>query len=411
MTFGENELVVGGFVAFTLAIVLLFVGKSTVDRSAILRRYSIPDSVIGGFLAATLVSVLYFGLGYQVSFEIEQVRDVLLLYFFAGIGLRARVRDLVSGGVPLLILVVLAGSFIVLQNLVGCGVAVAFGQDYRVGLMVGSVSLTGGFGTAAAWAPILSDEYGITHAAELGIAASTLGLIAACLTGGPIANYLLKTHTIATPQDSDLEVGQLHTDQHVMLDAYCVLWAWLWLNLALILGYFIDKGLGATGVQMPLFVSCLLAGILISNVFRHFVLRLTWTGEKQAAAMISDLTLGMFLVMALMGLQLWQLQGAVLFLTVVTFLQVLMSVLFVVFVVFWAMGKDYEAAVIASGFTGVNLGTTAVAIVNMTAVTKQFGAAHRAFLLMPLLGGFFVDIMNAVVIGFFVNLGGPPSPP
>ena len=126
--------------------------------------------------------------------------------------------------------------------------------------------------------------------------------------------------------------------------------------------------------------------------------------RKQGLALISDIALGMFLVMALMSLKLWELKGAVAFLTVVITLQVLMALLFAVFVVFRALGKDYEASVIAAGFTGITLGTTATAIVSMTAVTKQYGAAHRAFLLVPLVGGFFIDIINALAINFLANL-------
>ena len=148
----------------------------------------------------------------------------------------------------------------------------------------------------------------------------------------------------------------------------------------------------------------LLAGIVISNFGRRMLPNLRWSGGKQGLALISDIALGMFLVMALMSLKLWELKGAVAFLSVVIALQVLMTVLFAMFVVFRALGKDYEGSVIAAGFTGITLGTTATAIVSMTAVTKQHGAAHRAFLLVPLVGGFFIDIINALAINFFANL-------
>ena len=157
-------------------------------------------------------------------------------------------------------------------------------------------------------------------------------------------------------------------------------------------------------MKVPRFVSCLLAGIVISNVGRRLLPKLKWTGEKQGLALISDIALGMFLVMALMSLKLWELKGAVAFLTVVITLQVLMVVVFSLFVVFRVLGKDYEASVISAGFTGITLGTTATAIVSMTAVTKQYGAAHRAFLLVPRVGGFFIDIINALAINFFANL-------
>ena len=394
---------IGAFVSFTLAIILLFVGKIALMRYELLRRYSIPEPVIGGFLAAIVVGIVFFAFDLQVTFKLD-VQDYLLVYFFAGIGLKSDIKTLLSGGRPLAILLLLSAGYIVLQNILGIGVATAFGMDPKAGLMAGSVSLTGGVGTTVAWAPTFIDRLGIANAREIGVAANTVGLISACVIGGPIANYLINRYRLATSGDDNLEIGVSHDEQNAPVDSYGVLWAWLWLNIALIIGYFFDKNLQEAGVKLPLFVSCLMAGILIRNVVGRLFPRLAWPGQEQGLALISDIALGMFLVMALMGLRIWELQGAVVFLTVVMALQILMSVLFTVFVVFRLMGKDYEAAVISAGFGGITLGSTATAIVNMTAVAKQHGAAHRAFLLVPLVCGFFIDLANAIAINFFVGL-------
>lgn len=398
-----QSLEINGFVSFTLAIVLLFIGKIALNHSALLRKYSVPEPVIGGFLAAIIVGILYFAFGLKISFGLD-VQPYLLLYFFAGIGLKADVRDLITGGKPLLLLTVLAAGYLLIQNSIGMGVASLFGMDPKAGLMAGSISLTGGMGTTVAWAPIFADRLGIPNAAELGVASSTLGLIAACIIGGPLANLLIARHKLKTSGDDDLDIGQSNDDPHAMVDSYGVLWAWLWLNIALIIGYFLDMALNSVGFNVPRFVSCLLAGIVISNVRSRLVPYVKWAGEKQGLALISDIALGMFLVMALMGLQLWELKGSVVFLAVVITIQVVVAALFAAVVVFRALGKDYQASVIAAGFTGITLGTTATAIVSMTAVTKQYGAAHRAFLLIPLVGGFFIDIINAMAINFFTNL-------
>jgi ESS family glutamate:Na+ symporter len=393
-----------GFVSFTLAIVLLFMGKAVVGRVEILRRYSIPEPVIGGFLCAAAVAVAYFVFDLKISFDLE-VRDWLLLYFFAAIGLRADIRTLISGGRPLAILLLLATTFIFLQNMTGIGIASAFGMDPKAGLMVGSVSLTGGVGTALAWAPIFVERLGISNALELAIAANTVGLISAAVIGGPIARYLLTRHNITPSGDEKLDIGVEHEDRHAPVDSYGVLWAWLWLNVAMIFGYYLDQALEAAGLQLPLFVSCLIGGILIGNA-RNLILKTdeVYTGAKRGYALISDISLGMFLTMALMGLQLWELQGLVLFMSVVMLFQILLSVLFTVLLVFRFMGRDYEATVISAGFGGITLGSTATAIVNMTAVAKQYGAAHRAFIVVPLVCGFFIDLVNAVIINVFVNL-------
>lgn len=400
-----NSFVIDDFLSFTLAIVLLFVGKGLTRNFEILRRYSIPEPVIGGFMCAAAVGIAYFFFDLKVTFTLE-VRDWLLLYFFSAIGLQADLRTLISGGKPLAILLVLASFFILLQNLTGMGIAGAFGMEPKAGLMVGSISLTGGVGTALAWAPTFVDSLGISNALELGVAANTVGLIAACVVGGPIARFLIMRNNIVTSGDSDLNVGIKRGEElTTRVDSYGFLWAWLWLNVTLVLGYFINEALESGGLKLPLFVSCLIGGILIGNA-RNLVLRRdeAYPGAKLGIALISDVSLGMFLTMALMGLQLWELQGILLFIAVAMLLQVTLSVLFTLFVVFRAMGKDYEASVMCAGFGGITLGSTATAIVNMTAVAKQHGAAPRAFIVVPLVCGFFIDVVNALIINFLVGI-------
>jgi len=397
---------VHGLVSFTLAILLLFLGKTLVQSNALLRQYCIPESVVGGFVCAAVTSLLYFGLNIEVEFDL-QIRDTLLLYFFAGIGLKSDMRQLLKGGRPLLILLVLAGVFIVLQNLLGMGVAEAFGLDPKAGLMVGSISLTGGAGTTLAWAPLFIEKLGITNAHELGMASNTVGLIAACVIGGPIANQLIRRYRLKTSGDAALEVGILEDQPSKPLDYYDVLWAWMWLNLTLMLGYGLNLLLVDAGITLPKFVSCLFAGIVIHHIVLAVVgdQRLkSWSGASQGLSLISDICLGMFLTMALMGLQLWQLSGVLLFIVCALSLQILLTVLYTYFVVFRFMGRDYEASVIASGFGGIALGSTATAIVNMTTVTQKYGAAHQAFLIVPLVCGFFIDLVNAVIIGMFSGI-------
>ncbi len=394
-----------GFVSFTFAIILLFLGKTAVSNIESLRRYSIPEPVIGGFLCAALVAVCYFFFDLKISFDLE-IRDWLLLYFFAAIGLRADIRTLISGGKPLAVLLLLATTFLFLQNLVGMGAAAVYGMDPKAGLMVGSISLTGGVGTALAWAPTFVEQLGIGNALELGIAANTVGLISAAVIGGPIARYLITRHKITPSGDTKLDIGVEHEKKHTTpVDSYAILWAWLWLNIAMIFGYYLNEALEAAGLQLPLFVSCLIGGIVIGNA-RNMILKKdeAYPGAKIGIALISDVSLGMFLVMALMGLQLWELEGLMLFIMSVMAFQILMSILFTVLIVFRFMGKDYESTVISAGFGGITLGSTATAIVNMTAVAKQYGAAHRAFIIVPLVCGFFIDLVNALIINFFVGL-------
>lgn len=399
----EGSLELDRFVSFTLAILLLFVGKGVVARVDLLRRYGIPEAVVGGLLCAATAYVLYYGIGLQLSFELG-VRDGLLLYFFAALGLNSNARTLSRGGWQLIVLLLLATIFILIQNGLGMTLAALFGMDARTGLMVGSISLTGGVGTTLAWAPHFTDVLGIGIATELGMAANMVGLMAACLIGGPIAGWLMRRHAVAPSADAELEVGTLYGEEsQAPLDYYGALLAVFWLNIALMLGYVIGALIRSSGLMLPAFVGCLLGGILLRSVGDLLAPqggRLWRFHEmKPGLALISDICLGLFLTMALMGLQLWELRPVLGFITVTMVLQITVVVLFTVLVVFPAMGRDYEAAVICSAFGGITLGSTATAVANMSAVTREYGAAPRAFLIVPLVCGFFVDLVNALIVG------------
>lgn len=391
--------------SFTLAIVLFFVGQWLGSHISLIRRYSIPEPVVGGFLCACLVGLAYFALGIRIEFQLP-LRDVLLLYFFAAIGLKSDLRTLLQGGRPLLVLLALASVYIVLQNMLGMSMASLFGMDARAGLMTGSISLTGGVGTTLAWGPRFVNELGIGNALELGMASNMVGMIAACVVGGPIASWLMRRKGVAGSNAAPLDVGLPAEQTRAYVDYFGVLTAWMWLNVALIMGEALMPLAHRIGLQLPDFVGCLIAGIVLRNTVGQWALRRGngstaarhWREMGPGLALISDLCLSMFLTMALMGLQLWVLQGSLLFVACVLALQITMAVLYSVLIVFRFTGRDYEAAVISAGFGGIALGSTATAIANMTAVTRQHGAAHRAFIIVPLVCGFFIDVVNALVI-------------
>lgn len=405
-----ETLAVPAFQSFTLAILLFFVGQKLAAAWEPLRRYNIPEPVVGGFLCACVVGLAYGVLGLRIEFDLG-VRDTLLLYFFAAIGLKSDLKTLREGGKPLAILLVLASVFIVLQNMLGMGVAELFGLDPRAGLITGSIALTGGVGTTLSWAPHFVDQLGITNAVELGMASNMVGLIAACTVGGPIAGWLMRRHAIHGSDARPLDIGVSHKQATVTLDYFGVLRALLWLNMALMIGGVLTPLFQQAGLQLPMFVGCLIGGIVLRNTAGRWMIgrkqrklgQYHWQSMRQGLAMISDICLGLFLTMALMGLQLWVLRGSMAFVLTVLALQVLMAVLFTVLVVFRAMGRDYEAAVMCAGFGGITLGSTATAVANMTAVARSHGAAHRAFIVVPLVCGFFVDIVNALVIQTLVR--------
>ncbi|MDM0109403.1 sodium/glutamate symporter [Variovorax sp. J22R24] len=402
-----QDLHLDAYVSFTLAVLLLFVGKACTRRFELLRRYSIPEPVLGGLVCIVVVSALYVAIGLKIDFQLG-VRDILLLYFFAAIGLGSDVRTLSQGGRPLAVLLALSAIFIVAQNLVGMAVATGFGMDRRAGLLTGSISLTGGVGTTLAWVPHFVRDLGIANAEVIGLSSNMAGLIAACAIGGPIAAYLMRRHQLVSSAEAALQPGAHYQDENqARLDYNSVLMALLWLNVALILGRGISDLIALTGLRLPAFVGTLIAGILVRNLTALFTKQKGqlwhWDRMRAGVSLISDICLGVFLTMALMGLQLWEMRDVAVFVLTALVLQVILAIAFTVFVVYRFMGRDYEAAVICAGFGGIALGSTATAIANMSAVTRDHGAAPRAFIVVPLVCGFFIDLVNAFVIGFMAR--------
>ena len=396
----DGTLKIDHFLTVTLGIVVLFIGKRLNQVVPAFREFSIPEPVTGGLLVCLLFYALHLTAGISVEFTLG-ARDVLLVYFFTTIGINASFRDLISGGKPLVILLACTVIFMCLQNMTGIGVASALGLEPAVGILSGTVSLIGGHGTSIAWAPIFAEKYGVSGAMEIGIACATFGLVLASLIGGPIAKFLIQRHELTPDTDEPVDVGIQEEDKPVGLDYMDVLDAVLSIHICIIIGVLLDESLEQLGVQLPLFVSCLFAGILMTNLRPAAIPRITgtqWPSRTPAIALIADVSLGTFLAMSLMSMQLWELVGLAGPLVVILGAQVALAALFIIFVVFPIMGKNYEAAVVSAGFGGFSMGATPTAMANMSAVTKRYGACHQAFIIVPLVGAFFIDIANVVVI-------------
>jgi glutamate:Na+ symporter, ESS family len=396
---------VPGLLTFTIAIVVFFTGTGLNRLIKPLHRWNIPEAVTGGLLAAIATLFAYRALGIEVNFSLD-ARDLLLLYFFTGIGLNARLDDLASGGRPFVLLLVLTVVYLVIQNLIAAGSVAALGLPRGITAFVGSASLIGGHGTTIAWAPIITERFGLSNALEVGIATATLGLVVASLVGGPIAGVLIARHHLDGPSAPDPVVGLSDDPAEKPIDDIShvgLLRTVLVLNVVILIGYALDEVVAETGVKLPLFVVCLLVGIVVTNTIPRMLPRIEWPTRTRALALVSDLSLNVFLAMSLMSMQLWALGGLGLALVVVLAAQTIAAVAYILFVVFPVMGRNYEAAVISSGFTGISLGATPTAIANMTAVTKLHGACARAFIILPLVSAFFIDIVNALAIGFMVQ--------
>ncbi len=389
------------FATFNIAIVVLAIGRWLNRKVAVLREFNIPEPVTSGLLVCLLLALIHAVNGAEISFNL-QTRDFLLLYFFAAIGLNADIKTLLSGGWPLLILVGTTVGFMVLQNLTGVGIASLLGLNPLVGLLGGSVSKLGGHGTAIAWAPRFADTYGISNALEISIACATFGLVLASLMGGPVARLLIRRHRLQPAEVSVVEAGGADEGEQESVTYFSLLRTLFWLNMSLGLGEVLYEVLQAAGSNLPLFVCCLFAAIFLTNTVPR-VLRLRALAPPRSLAIVSDISLGIFLTMSLMSLQLWTIASLAGPILAILAAQFVVTFLFALLVVFRVMGRDYEAAVIAAGFCGFALGATPTAMANMSAVVKRYGPAHRAFIVLPLVSGFFVDISNALIIQRFLN--------
>jgi len=384
-----------------VAVLVLALGRLVNRKVAFLDRYNIPYAVTGGILCSLVVLLLAAAWNIKVHFDL-QLRDLFLLFFFSTIGLGAKLNTLAQGGKMLFILTLVALMLLVAQNAAGIGIALLTGNSPGYGLLAGSVSFAGGHGTAIAWGQVAS-EAGLKGAAEFGIACATFGLIAGGLVGGPVGGWLISKYDLRPASASAAETDTDDTAsatgcREVHIDD--VLGTLLALSVCVTAGEWVNEFLAGKGLSLPGFLTAMMVGIVITNVADTVKKPLNRIAIERAG----ELSLQLFLAMSLMSMDLMSLMdsmGKILFMVTA---QVIVVVAVAVFVVFRVTGRNYDSAIMASGFCGLGLGATPVAIANMTALTTKFGPSIQAFLVIPLIGAFFIDLLNAVVIKFFIAL-------
>ena len=404
--FKDGALYIGPLLAFTIGIIVLFIGKRINDSVGFLREFSIPEPVTGGLLFSLFTAMVYAFGDIAINFKLE-ARDFLLVYFFTTIGINASLKDLVAGGKPLIILLVITIVYMVMQNLLGISVAHLFDLPAAVGLLGGTVSLIGGHGTAIAWAPKISEQYGVANAMEIGLACATFGLILASLMGGPIAKFLIGRYKLTPENKEPLDVGvSQQNNEKPTITSLEFLDSILALHVCIIFGIILNEIVKTLGLDLPLFVTCLFAGILITNTIPRSFPRLTrmpWPSRSPTIALIADVSLGTFLAMSLMSMQLWTLIAMAGPIMAILTAQFLFAIAVNLFVVFPALGRTYDAAVVSAGFGGISMGSTPTAMANMSAVAARYGASHLAFIIVPLVCAFFIDLVNAMLIPLFLT--------
>ena len=384
-----------------VAFVVLFAGRALIARSALLARFSIPAPVVGGVIVAILLAVLDIAGGIRIGFDMA-LRDNLLLMFFTTVGLSADARMLAKGGPKLLVFLAIAMVFVIVQNAVGIAAALAMDLHPVVGLLGGSVTLTGGHGTGAAYGGRFGDTMNLAGSMELTMACATAGLVLGSVLGGPLAEYLVRRHRLA-PATAATAAAQAH-DSDTPAEAITTnsVLNTLFAILACLAGGKMLAGLvQGTGIILPDFLFCLLLGVVIRNV-ATLIPGVRLSGVT--VDLLGGVALSLFLVMALMGMRLVDLVSLAGPLLVILALQVIVMALYAAFVTFRLMGRDYDAAVLSAGHVGFALSSTAAALAIMKAVTERRGPSPLAFVVVPMVGAFFIDIANALVIQGYLAL-------
>ncbi|WP_179988573.1 MULTISPECIES: sodium/glutamate symporter [unclassified Acinetobacter] len=403
------EFTFNAFYTLIAAVIVLLLGRLLVNKIDFLKRYNIPEPVAGGLVAAIVSLLVNQFWGYSITTS-SALQTSFMLIFFASIGLSANFTKLRQGGIGLIIFLIAISTFIVLQNIVGISLATLLGIDPLIGLIAGSITLTGGHGTAGAWGEILETQYGIQGALALGMASATFGLIIGGLIGGPLAKTLINRHQLAIPrtdeqnekrdntpadQDSNEFIPFEYPHQVRLITADNAITTLGLFAACLAFAEFMTGAAKGTMFELPTFVWALAGGVVLRNVLESiFKVNIF----DRAIDVFGNASLSLYLAMALLSLKLWQLADLAGPLMVILGAQALTMALYAAFVTFRLMGKNYDAAVLAAGHCGFGMGATPTAVANMQAITNMYGPSYKAFLIVPLCGAFFVDLINVAVI-------------
>ncbi|MBK6416500.1 sodium/glutamate symporter [Thermomonas sp.] len=383
-----------------LAGLALFLGYGLCRVVPFLARYNLPPPVVGGLVFA-LAAWAAHGRGTTLFSLDTALQGPLMVAFFTTIGINASLWLLKISGRQVLVFLLLASGFAIVQNLLGIAVAMGFGLHPMFGVLAGSATLTGGPATGLAFAPLF-EQAGVAGAESIAVASAMAGIVCGGLIGGPVATVLIRRYQLrsthpedhrAPPEERSVDVATESQREHAALKSIVVLLVAMWLGAS------VSSWISATGVTLPAYVGAMLVGAAVRNIDdRTGWIRLS----VPTTDLVGNVCLALFLSVALMNLKLWELAGLALPLLVNLGLQALLVSVFCLLVL-RAMGRDYDAAVMSGGFIGFMLGTTANAMAVMRTLVERYGVAPRAFLVAPLVGAFFIDFSNALIITGFMN--------
>ena len=376
------------------SVLVLMLGGYLKQKIHVLEKFCIPAPVVGGILFAIGTCICYSTGIMEISFD-DTLREVCMVFFFTSVGFQANLKVLKSGGRSLAVFLGLVLLLIVSQNLLAIGVSHLLGIDTLIGMCTGSIPMVGGHGTAGAFGPVLED-LNVKGATTICTAAATFGLI-----GGPLGKRLIEKKdllsTVVPEDDSLLVEEEKKHERHTNLYASAVFQLILAIGLGTIFSWLLTK----TGMTFPIYIGAMIAAALFRNIGEYSGKFVIHMGEIND---IGGISLSLFLGMAMITLKLWQLASLALPLIVLLALQVVLICVFADIVVFYVMGRDYDAAVLAAGTCGFGMGATPNAMANMQVLCDRYAPSVKAYLIIPLIGSLFADFINSLVITFFINI-------
>ena len=403
----------------------LLVGMILTRKVAFLQKFCVPSPVSGGIIFSLITLILYGWFNVEVSFN-GTLRSAFMLAFFTSVGFQSDLKVLKQGGKLLIIMLVLLVVIIAMQNIMPLGITKLIGVDPLIGMAAGSISMTGGHGTAGGFASVL-EGMGLHGAGTIGMAAATFGLIAGSMIGGPLAERIIRTkltHEQMQPQDEEIDpaMAGIESDeasptgrtkrvstneqefQQYAKATYCII---LVMGGGTLLSWLLAK----TGVTFPTYFGALILAAIVRNTigFVKYKDEGKWEKAEKLLDMeriisVGNICLSMFLGMAMVSLKLWELQSLALPLIVILVSQVVMMAVFAYFVAFPLLGRNYDAAVLCAGMCGFGLGATPNAMANMSAVCYKYRYTVKPFLIVPIIGAMFADLINTGIITLFLNI-------
>jgi len=381
-----------------LAVALFALGCWLINKIGFLKRFCIPAPVVGGLLFAALATILKTTGVLEISLD-TSLQSLFMITFFTTIGLGASFKLVKLGGKLLIIYWLACGFLALMQNVIGVSLASLMGIHPLIGMMAGAVSMEGGHGAAAAFGQTL-EGLGISSAMTIGAAAATCGLVAGGLIGGPIVKYLVSKYNLTPDEQETEEVDYENKNERITSDSFFT--QVLLITFCMAVGTYVGTLFSeATGFVLPGYVGAMFVAVLVRNIMDKVKPEAI---NMKSISLIGDVTLGIFLSMALMSIKLWEIADLALPLFIIVFAQVFFIVVFSIFVLFKILGKNYDAAVMVAGFAGHGLGATPNAMANMSAVVHRFGPSKKAFLVVPIVGAFLIDVFGIPIIITTINL-------